>query len=99
MNQIIFWGATGQSIVLEEILEQYGYHLSAVIDNNPAVTSPFPGIPVIHGREVFEKWFKEQEGQFYFAIAIGGDKGNARIAIGKYLEEKGLTAAQLIHAS
>ena len=33
-KKIILWGATGQSIVLEEFLDIIGYDLIAVFDNN-----------------------------------------------------------------
>lgn len=97
MKPIVLWGATGQSIVLHEIIMDLGYSVRAIIDNNTETVSPFKGITLIHGKDEFEKWKGTQTDQLYYSVAIGGDKGYDRLEIGKYLESKGLLPVTLIH--
>jgi sugar O-acyltransferase (sialic acid O-acetyltransferase NeuD family) len=98
MKPIIFWGATGQAIVLEEMLEARGYMLEAVVDNNISISSPFKGVQLLHGKNEFEDWYSQPgRDRHYFSVAIGGQGGVARMEIGTYLESKGLIPATLIH--
>lgn len=93
---ILLWGATGQAIVLKEIIEKKGYRLLCLFDRNKKIQSPFKGISVYHDRSKlfqFLNGFKE----LYFAVAIGGDGGAERIAIHNVLVEKGMKPATLIH--
>ncbi len=97
MKRIIFWGGTGQAIVLEEMLMANDYELLAVVDNNSAVSTPFKDIPMLYGKQQFEDWYKQNGDALHFAVAIGGNKGSARIEIAAYLESLGLHAASLFH--
>ncbi len=97
MKPIILWGATGQSIVLEEMLGSKDYELIAIVDNDPNVISPFPGIKMLYGKKAFEDWFDQYTGKLHFSIAIGGNQGNARREIGNYLEEMGNIPVSLVH--
>ena len=99
MKQIIFWGATGQAIVLEEILGPQGYELAAIVDNDLKAVSPFADTRIFYGKEGFERWYTDQKVSLHFAVAIGGQKGADRVKIGHYLEKKGLIPANLIHAT
>lgn len=99
MKNIILWGATGQAKVLRECLKHSGTNLVALFDNNLALASPFPDVPVYHGRSGFENWkrtcrFDEVVG---FLVAIGGDRGGVRLKIQEYLQEEGLEPAVAIH--
>lgn len=97
MKKLILWGATGQSIVLEEFLGDT-FNLVALFDNNRSVTSPFPDVPLYYGWDGFDDWLKNQSNeQIYFAVAIGGQHGNVRQEIHETLQSKGLQACNAIH--
>ena len=97
MKNIILWGATGQAIVLEEILLRTGYQISAVFDNRE-ISSPFADIPIYYGVDGFEKWLsKNKISDLHFIVAIGGERGKDRIRIHNFLKEKNLIPATVIH--
>jgi len=95
-KKLIIWGATGQSIVLKELLNRE-YDLVALFDNDKKVTSPFDNIPIFYKTNGFLKWFKEQKETFYFICAIGGDNGRARVKISQFLKKYGLKEISAIH--
>ena len=97
MKPIFFWGATGQSIVLEEMLASNGYYLEAIADININIDCPFQNVLMLKGIAAFEKWNTEKKNDLHYAVAIGGDKGLIRQEIGKKLEEKGFLPTNLIH--
>ena len=101
MKSIIFWGATGQAKVLRELVEQQGYSVIAVFDNNPAVPTPFSNVPIYYGREGFDHWRQQygaQEKVFGLA-AIGGANGAARVEIQDFFASHGIEAIVAIHPS
>ncbi len=97
MKKIIFWGATGQAVVLEEFINTCGFELAAVFDNNNQVKSPFKLIPIYYGFESLDKWINQSNEVIHYAIAIGGDKGRDRIFLNEELKKRGLKPASLIH--
>lgn len=98
MEKVVFWGATGQAKVLYECLSRDAFQLVSLFDNNATVSSPIADVPLYYGKEEFEKWLSMQEKKkMYFLVAIGGDKGEARISVQYYLESKGLIPLTAIH--
>ena len=98
MKKIILWGATGQSIVVEEYLKTIGFKIIAFFDNNPQIKSPFPDIPIYYGYNGFEEWKKEFfKKTIYFLVTIGGSKGKDRIELHKFLIKNGLKSTIAIH--
>lgn len=96
---LILWGATGQSIMLEETLRNK-FHIEALFDNNLNVSSPFQNIPIYHSWNAFIKWSIEKElSKFSFMVAIGGKHGKVRLEIHNNLKEFGLIPISAIHAS
>jgi len=91
-NQLVFWGATGQALVLRELVESLGKELVALFDNDPSRPSPFTDIPIFHGKDGFEAWKRARGTQepLGFLVAIGGGWGRDRIEIQDYLESQGL---------
>ena len=79
-KKLIIWGATGQSIVLEEFLSK-DYSIEAIFDNNKGIKSPFKNVNIFYGKKGFEKWLKNKKGKFYFIVAIGGGLGKDRVKI------------------
>lgn len=93
---IIFWGATGQAIVLHEFLDHAGCELRGVYDRNPNVKNPFEKVPIWNDESEFIHFLKDKEG-WCFAVAIGGDGGRDRIEIAEKLRRVGLKPKTLIH--
>ena len=94
INEMIFWGATGQAKVLRECMKHSKWKLSALFDNNDNLTSPFIDIPLYYGKRGFKIWIakKKIKNSVGYLVAIGGDRGNERIEIQKFLESYGLAA-------
>ncbi len=101
MAGMIFWGATGQAKVLRECMRDSGLVLVALFDNNPALTSPFPGTPLYCGRRGFEEWMGTHPlgRSLGCLVAIGGDRGRERVEIQDYLASHGLTPLIARHRS
>ena len=99
MDKIIIWGGTGQAIVLEELLSYYDIAPSVIFENNTAILSPFKGVPVFYKEKGFKEWFDREPDakEYYFLVAIGGNNGNTRQAIGNMLEAHGLRPYAAIH--
>lgn len=91
-KNIILWGATGQAIMLEEILSSYNIKLVALFDNNKEIKSPFANVPIFYDKKFISK-YKDS----YFAVAIGGSKGHDRVYISEELIGQGLKPVNLIH--
>lgn len=96
---LILWGATGQSIMLEETLRN-NFRLEALFDNNRNVSSPFQNVPIYHGWNAFLKWGKQKElSKHSFMVAIGGANGKERIKIHNKIKLEGLNPISAIHQS
>jgi sugar O-acyltransferase (sialic acid O-acetyltransferase NeuD family) len=97
-NRIIFWGATGQAKVLHEFIGQIGYELVALFDNNPNTPSPFPDVPIYYGMDGFKNWRRQQpESELACLVAIGGSRGQDRLAIQQELAANLITFIIAIH--
>jgi sugar O-acyltransferase (sialic acid O-acetyltransferase NeuD family) len=94
IREIVIWGATGQAIMLEEILRFNKILISAFFDNNVNVVSPFNNIPIFYDKNKL----KDFRGM-YFAVAIGGALGRDRAAKGEEIKNIGLFPLTLIHPS
>ncbi len=99
MNKIIIWGATGQAIVLEELLSYTEIKIVAFFENNVSVKSPIENIPVYYGETGFKAWLdKEVDVQdYFFLVAIGGGNGGARSEIGMVMKNAGIQPYSAIH--
>ena len=98
-KKFIFWGASGQAIVLEELLRRQGDELICLFDNNENVHSPFEDLPLFYGKGGFETWLDgQQDIEISFAVAVGGEHGQQRNQIHDYLEQAGLKSSRLIHS-
>lgn len=100
-RRAILWGATGQARVLREILKHQSLDVVAVFDNDESVTSPFPDVPIRHGRGGFERWLDEvnRDAPISFAVAIGGEHGRDRVDIHRWIESHGLSPIRAQHPS
>ncbi len=95
-KKLIIWGATGQSVVLEEFLSKE-YSIEAIFDNNKKIKSPFKNVNIFYGKKGFEKWLKNKKGKFYFIVAIGGGYGKDREEISSYLIKNNLIPISAIN--
>lgn len=100
-GEIVFWGATGQSKVLREIVEEQGLRLVALFDDTPGLSKPFPDVPLYEGRAGFERWLADvrDPSRVRFLVAIGGEHGVPRVRTHRYLEGRGLRPATAVHAT
>ena len=96
VKPLVLWGATGQAIVLAEFVGRLGFRIVALFDNDPNVTSPLPNVAVHHG-ESFETWRKDNGGDLFGLVAIGGEHGDARLEIAARLEAAAVTLATVVH--
>jgi sugar O-acyltransferase (sialic acid O-acetyltransferase NeuD family) len=98
LKPLVIWGAKGHAKVLHEFTERLGYTLVAVFDSDPKAVTPFPGVPLHHGREGFLRWRAENadlpaEG----LVAIGGQRGWDRMELQQFLREHGVMPATVVH--
>src|SRR5436190_23249925 len=98
MKEIIFWGGTGQAIVLHDFIDKAGYKLVALFDKSKELKSPFQNIPLLHSEEL-DSWLSARKKNLHFAIAIGGSNGKDKMSVYDKLAGKGLKPATLIHSS
>ena len=94
---IVFWGATGQCLVLEELVTCLGYSLVALVDRNPALVSPYPQVPLFADENAFRVWRDQQSGPLYGLVAVGGTHGGVRLELQARLMELGLEIPVAIH--
>jgi sugar O-acyltransferase (sialic acid O-acetyltransferase NeuD family) len=100
MFEFVLWGATGQAIVIEELLRNQNSKIVALFDNNYAVKSPFKEIPIFYGEEGFNEWYLMQGNKRpNFLITIGGAHGDARESIFRFLELKNLSPKTVKHTT
>lgn len=96
---LILWGATGQSIMLEETLRKT-FHVEAVFDNNVHISSPFQDVTVNYGWDSLLDWLKSRDAKYFsFIVAIGGDNGRVRCQIHNDLKAVNLQPVSAIHPS
>lgn len=99
MPKLIIWGATGQAIVLEELLSYTGIAIAAFFENNPSVVSPVASVPVFYGQQGFKKWMDDTPDfkEYYYLVAIGGSNSLARQEMSQALKAAGLKPYTAIH--
>src|SRR5687768_15916577 len=100
LTPVIFWGASGHAKVLRELVERSGYRLVATFDNNLETPAPFSDVPLLYGREGFQKW-RGQCGLEDMAglVAIGGARGKDRLEIQAFFELHRINAPVVVHPS
>jgi sugar O-acyltransferase (sialic acid O-acetyltransferase NeuD family) len=99
MKPIVFWGASGHAKVLAEFMSDAGFNLVALFDNDPVIPSPFPDLPLYRGEKGFTEWNRQRStNEDYFGlVAIGGNRGAARLALQNFFRLHGLISPLAIH--
>jgi len=96
MKNLLIWGATGQSLVLDELFKKSEYKLVALFDKDIKVSSPLD-VPLFHEEsELFD--FMAPLKEIHFVVAIGGAKGKDRLRVHNFLKERGLLSIRAIHS-
>ncbi len=94
---LILWGGKGHAKVLADAVGT-SRRIVAVFDADPSLPSPLPGVPILCGREGFERWLAERGGApCEFLVAIGGERGPDRLELHDYLAAHGLTPGVAVH--
>ena len=97
-EKLIIWGATGQAIVLEEILRPQ-YDITAIFDRKN-ILSPIQEVQFICGWDGFENWKRsEEQHNIRFIVAIGGALGKDRMEISEKLIQQQLIPINAIHST
>lgn len=99
MDKIVIWGATGQAIVLEELLTATPIKITTFFENNEAIQSPIETVPIYYYEAGFERWLSTiaEPSQYYYLVAIGGNNGDIRAKIGAMFKKGGLKPYTAIH--
>ncbi|HEV8022936.1 MAG TPA: acetyltransferase [Candidatus Lustribacter sp.] len=97
MKAIVLWGATGHARVLAEFLGALDYGVVALVDNDPAVTSFLPGVPVLHGEAALREWRAGRPGEMHALVAVGGARGAERLALQQTLASAGYIVPSAVH--
>lgn len=99
MYKIIIWGASGQAIVIEELLSHYEATIVAFFENDTTIVSPVKGIRIYYKKEGFKRWLSTVSNikEYHYIVAIGGNNGKARQKISTMLKNAGLQPFSAIH--
>lgn len=97
MPPIVLWGATGQARVLAEFLPALGYEIVALVDNDPAVHSFLPGVPLLHGWDALRAWRPARPGPLHALVAVGGSRGAERLELQAGLAAAGYVIPSVVH--
>lgn len=101
MNDIVFWGGTGQAKVLNDAIANSEYRLVAIIDNEKLPVSPVHGVPTLHGIAELDEWLMHRRthgsGLPFGAVAVGGAKGRDRLNLMHRLQQKGIRPLSIVH--
>jgi len=97
MNEILFWGATGQAKVLNEALHDH-IRLVALVDNRQLGETVL-GVPLLNGEVGLDRWLAQRDSsdKLFFTVAVGGACGGDRLMLMDTLERRGLIAHSIIH--
>lgn len=97
MHPIVLWGATGHARVLAEFLPQLNYRIVALVDNDPAVRSFLPSVPILHGATALAAWRATFDGDLCALVAIGGARAADRLALQTQLAAGGYRLPAVVH--
>lgn len=98
MKPLIVWGGTGQLIVLDEFINELGYEIKAIVDNNTTIISPIENVQICYKESGLKKIIDEYgEHPLWYVVAIGGKEGEIRCEISKSLTNYGLIPISAIH--
>ena len=99
MKNVIFWGGTGQSKVLNEAISYGDFKLVCIVDNREIKNLINDDVIFLRGFEGLTGWLNKQVSinQIYCAVAIGGDRGRERLSLLKKMKSIGLSPLTIVH--
>jgi len=97
VRSIVLWGATGQARVLAEFLAALDFDVVALVDNDPAVASFLPGVPILRGADELAMWRREHGGEVAALVAVGGARGDERLMLQDRLASDGYVIPVAVH--
>lgn len=94
----VFWGSAGHARVLAGVVTAHGGQVLALFDN-AATVSVLPGVPLFIGREGFLRWAASRTdlARIHAFAAIGGARGEDRLALQDFMAAAGLGLSVLVH--
>jgi sugar O-acyltransferase (sialic acid O-acetyltransferase NeuD family) len=93
---VLLWGAKGQALVVSRILSDAGHAIVALVDRDPAVTSPVPGVDVLAPDDL-PAWAAARARDTAYLVSIGGTRGRDRIEVGTQLDALGMQPLTAVH--
>ncbi len=95
----IFWGSAGHAMVLADVVRSAGGRILALFDNNNEAKLALDGVPLFAGEAGFNDWLRDHDGDMpAAAVAIGGHRGENRVAILRMLESHDISTPALVHS-
>jgi len=93
-----FWGSSGHAKVLASLVRMRGGVVIATFDND-ASARPLDGVPLYIGRAGLEAWAAATPARtgIRALVAIGGQRGAARLELQALMVSQGLVAEPLVH--
>lgn len=92
----VLWGATGQALVLAELLEEQGHTVAALIDRAIRL-APLPNCVMLKDVAELNGWLKNCVELPLGAVAIGGPNGADRRESGRQFNSLGIATPTLTH--
>lgn len=99
-QDVVIWGSSGHAKVVAEAVQANGGRVLALFDNNPAATTALAGVPLYYGQDGFAQWLAgntRPASAIGGILAIGGDRGAARLQLAAQFAAAGLALPVLIH--
>lgn len=99
-ERFILWGSAGHARVLAELIARQQGEVVALFDNKPDTPSCLQGVPVFYGETGYLEWLardKEAALRCKGGLAIGGARGEERLAILGRLQSTGVQCPPLLH--
>lgn len=98
MKEVLFWGAAGQAKVLLEALRDSAVRLAALVDNRD-LGDRLLGVPVLRGESGLDAWLRQRAATspLYCCVAIGGARGEDRLALLDLMQSRGLLPLTVLH--
>lgn len=95
----ILWGSAGHAKVLAALIAQRGDRVVALFDNDPSATPALSNVPLYIGQDGFQRWSNtaRPKGPVFGLVAIGGARGQDRLALHRMFREQGLQVAPIAH--
>jgi hypothetical protein len=69
MDKLVVWGATGQALVINDLIQNQNVEIIVFFDNNRSILSPIKKIPIIYNYSGFLEWKKSHNQNYKFFLS------------------------------